>query len=346
MLPDETYFRIPELAPARHLQRAGQWDLALHAIGNASFQMAAALRAEILVDRHSWRLDPPAEAIAAAQPLDDSDRPLFVFLMAQLAYWQRAFELGGAPILPDLRAAFAEASRDERLHGWAVFFDSLVQQYLDQDETGALAGFAGALSVARERGDLLLESYALRHQGEMHMAADPAKAVGLLRLSLYLRAALGARPQSAAGQATLAEALGDDPEAAQLRRAAAHSAAELGLTWLKSGLALVGQARAPVDAVQQGINLFLSGHVPRLLVNSQGLLGVIGGDGKSLREQFQLRDSDQGITLDGPIAHLDGDMERAASVRQPGFPVSDVQSGSRAREQRAGDELGGPLLLG
>jgi hypothetical protein len=240
MLPDEAYLSAPELAPARHLQRAGQWDLALRILEGVPHPAAVPLRAEILVDRHAWRLDPLADALAAVRALEERDRPLAVLLAGQLSYWQAVFELGGSPVLPDPRAAFSDAAGDDRLRGWAVFFGAVVSQYLDRAEGAAGTGFETALGIARDRGDLLLESYALRHQGELAIGTGHARAIELLRLSLYLRAAVGARPQSAAGQATLADALGDVPEAAQLRRAAGHAAGELGLTWLRSSLAQAG----------------------------------------------------------------------------------------------------------
>jgi hypothetical protein len=55
----------------------------------------------------------------------------------------------------------------------------------------------------------------------------------------HLRAALGARPQTAAAAATLAEALPAETESAQrdhLLRTAAATARELDLTWLNSAL--------------------------------------------------------------------------------------------------------------
>ena len=56
--------------------------------------------------------------------------------------------------------------------------------------------------------------------------------IQLLRRSLQLRAACGARPQVTAAQVALAEALGSGPEADELREIAGATAVDLGLTWL------------------------------------------------------------------------------------------------------------------
>ncbi|MGH3374433.1 MAG: hypothetical protein ACRDP6_06815, partial [Actinoallomurus sp.] len=184
MLPDQTYLNVGKLAPARYLQRAGQWDIALESIAEVRTDTATALRAEILVDRHAWRLDPPGEALEAVERLRATDESLAVLLAGQLAYWQRVFDLGGDSILPDVRTAFAEAAHDKRFHGWAVFFGSVCCQYLVQDEGEAAEGFANALAIAHDGQDLLLESYALRHQGELRQESDRDGAVDLLRRSL------------------------------------------------------------------------------------------------------------------------------------------------------------------
>ncbi|WP_147339506.1 hypothetical protein [Actinomadura spongiicola] len=55
-------------------------------------------------------------------------------------------------------------------------------------------------------------------------------------LSYHLRATLGARPQTAAAAATYAAALPPGAEAEQLNSLAAHTARELGLTWLLQSL--------------------------------------------------------------------------------------------------------------
>lgn len=115
----------------------------------------------------------------------------------------------------------------------------MTAELLEKDAAAAAALYARALTAARRDADPLLESYALRHQGAqaMESGADQETGLDLLRRSYHLRAALGARPQAAAAAATLAEAL--PPESAErehLLQAAAATARELSLTWLKSAL--------------------------------------------------------------------------------------------------------------
>ena len=79
----------------------------------------------------------------------------------------------------------------------------------------------------------------MRHQGDHAMESDTDRETGLdlLRRSYHLRAALGARPQTAAAAATLAEALPpESTERGHLLQTAAATARELNLTWLKSAL--------------------------------------------------------------------------------------------------------------
>jgi hypothetical protein len=91
--------------------------------------------------------------------------------------------------------------------------------------------------TGRDSGDLLLESYVVRHQGGHLVGSDRPAGEMLLRRSLYLRSALGARPQTAAAQATLAQELPPGQERDALRGAARSVASELGLTWLNRQLA-------------------------------------------------------------------------------------------------------------
>jgi hypothetical protein len=234
---DATYTTDPQLAPARHLQRAGLWDLALAAI--PAHPRGPALRAEILVDRHQWCLDPVDETIAAVAALADQDPALARYLTAQLEYWRRLLGLGDRQLGEDPTAAFATLADHGRLGGWAVFSHAVTLDNLYEDPAGASAGYARAFDRARSDGDRLLESYVVRHQaGHVTDGGDGHGGLALLRRSLHLRAALAARPQTAAAQAALADALaearGGAAEADELREIVAATAAELNLTWLKT----------------------------------------------------------------------------------------------------------------
>lgn len=231
MTPDDTYFAGSEFAPPRHLQRAGQWDAALRLVPDGP--TGAALRAEILVDRHQWRLDPADEALAAVEALPASRSELRTFLAAALEYWRRLFEREGAPIGGDPTEAFASLAGHAPIAGWATFWHAVALDNLRHDTTGATDGYLRALSLARAAGDLLLESYALRHLGGHALeASETDRGLALLRRSLSLRAARGARPQVAAAQVALADALDPGPEADELRAIATVTARELELTWL------------------------------------------------------------------------------------------------------------------
>jgi hypothetical protein len=234
MTPDTPYLTTPGLAPARLLQRLGQWDTALDLLGEGSGPSVAALRAEVLVDRHLWRLDRAGEALAAVAAARESHPVLAALLTGQLEYWRRLFRPRD-PAIGDREptALFAEvAAEDPTLRGWATFWRAVADENLDGDLPAAAAGYTTALEIAGVDRDLLLESYVVRHQSAYVPAGDGPGAVALLRRSLQLRAACGARPHVVAAQVALADALGQGDEADELRSIALVVAAELRLTWL------------------------------------------------------------------------------------------------------------------
>jgi hypothetical protein len=205
------------------LQRAGRWDDAL------ALAESPAQRAEILVDRHIWRLDDPAEAFAATEVVEPA---LAILLQSQLRYWNELFKFhpsdGADPI-----DGFAEAAKEPRLAGWATFWHAVATENLRDDPDAAAPGYERARESAVASGDRLLESYAVRHIGYLRVARDRPAGVLMLRRSLQLRAACGARPHVTAAQVLLAETLGAGaPEAAELLAIARDTAVELGLTWL------------------------------------------------------------------------------------------------------------------
>jgi hypothetical protein len=260
MKPDEAYSSDPELATARHLQRAGRWDEAL-AVLTGDSPAARDLRAEILTDRHQWRLDDRTEALAAIR---DASPLLARLLTAQLEYFQHLFRRNTADAdptaLPQLVddpveefRAVADEAGDPGLRDWVLFWYAVSSENVRDDLATAGPIYCDVLARATERGELLLASYASRHQGALvlYEQGDTDKGVELLRLSLHQRATVGARPQTAAAQAQLAMALDDvaatepgatpkpnsgsvaGPESVLLRNLIAHTADELDLTWLK-----------------------------------------------------------------------------------------------------------------
>jgi hypothetical protein len=230
---DTAYITDRALDVARALQRVGRWDEALAVVPPGEL----AARAEILTDRFWWRLDDPAEAESAIVDLASHDRVLSGFYGAQLGYTRLLFQLSPrAGDLDQTRDGFAAAARDPRLDGWGTFWLGTMADNIDHDPEAAARYYATALCLSHGHDDPLLESYAVRHQGDHALASDEGLGLHLLRRSYYLRATLGARPQTAAAAVTLAEALAPGQEADQLRETAGITARELGLTWLLRGL--------------------------------------------------------------------------------------------------------------
>lgn len=226
------------------LQRAGQWDAALAATTSPR------RRAEILTDRHTWLLDPTGEALDAIDALRPADPGLAVLLFSQIVYWHRLLDLGPPDAYGphDPVDGFAEALLDPALAGWAAFWHGVAMENMRDEPAAAAGDYERARRAAVADGDRLLESYAVRHQGFQLLDEDWAAGIGLLRRSLYLRAACGARPHVTAAQRVLAQvftsgarsgdrrppALRDAEldEARLLNEVADATAVELGLTWL------------------------------------------------------------------------------------------------------------------
>ncbi len=222
---------------ARYLFRAGRWYAALRMVDDAN----PALRAEIAVDRYWWRLTDPdetdAEAAVDAVLADDPDSTLGALLRGQLRYTRVLFERG--PRTDDVDRAdadFAYAATEPVHTAWASFWRGVLADNLRADPATAAGHYATAYEIARRDGDLLLESYVIRHQGAHLLDEDHDRAVLLLRRSLELRAALGARPQVAAAQLALALVLPPGDEVDTLREAAAYTADDLQLSWLADAL--------------------------------------------------------------------------------------------------------------
>jgi hypothetical protein len=231
MKSDRMYYADPQLAPARRLQRAGDWSGALRLTPQTD--AGAVLRAEILVDRHGWQFDPTDEARSAIAAITLIDAATAQFLLTVLEYWRQLTKSAESFLGPDPVSSF-EKLDGQVAPGWATFWHGVALENLRGDRDGAQAVYRRALATALEEGDLLLESYVVRHQGFPLLERDREAGLGLLRRSIDLRAACGARPHVAAAQATLAEALGVGPESVLLRRLVAHSAEEMNLTWLKA----------------------------------------------------------------------------------------------------------------
>ncbi|MFE5403320.1 hypothetical protein ACFQ9Z_18670 [Streptomyces sp. NPDC056580] len=215
---------------ARRLQMSGEWDAALAALGP---DVEPELRAEIAVDRWFFQMEGHEEAEKAVAALDPAS-PIAHLLTARLAYSRLLFQRD--PRTDD--RAVAEAgyraaveTGDEKQRAWAEYHWAVLLDNIDEDPAGALPLYETALEVATKYGDGYFESYIIRH---LAPHKEPAERMSMLRRSLHLRAALGARPQAIAAQALLAENLpAGDPERAELTRTFRPGAEELRIGWLR-----------------------------------------------------------------------------------------------------------------
>jgi hypothetical protein len=155
-----------------------------------------------------------------------------------LAYTRILFALGPRPGDKQvIHAGLQQAAQDQTWRAWATFWQGAVADNIHDDPGTARQHYDEASALCRDGDDLLLESYIVRHQGDHVIKTDRTAGEMLLRRSLYLRSALGARPQTAAAQALLAHELPPGQERDMLVQAARSAASELGLTWLNRQLA-------------------------------------------------------------------------------------------------------------
>jgi hypothetical protein len=226
MVADNTYV-------ARALQLAGLWETALDVLGEPADTEAAELRAELLLDLWFWRTDGLEAAEKAIGALPESTAAHM--LRARLAYSRLLFKTGERPDdYATAEAAFRIAVEDASQRGWAEFHWGVLLDNIAEDAAAAVAHFETALEIARASGDHYLESYVIRHLASYR---DETERVAMLRRSLHLRAAVGARPQTAAAQVALIGVLPEgDPERETLIEAARGAAEELRLAWVLEGL--------------------------------------------------------------------------------------------------------------
>ncbi|MGW7541680.1 hypothetical protein ACWGKQ_11260 [Streptomyces sp. NPDC054770] len=224
MVTDDAYM-------ARRLHLLGEWDAALAVLDPDT---EPELRAEIAVDRWFFRIEGHEEAEKAVAALDPAS-PAAHLLTARLAYSRLLFRRDPRP---DDRAAAEAGYRaaaeggDEKTRGWAEYHWAVLLDNIDEDPAGALPRYETALEIATRSGDGYFESYIIRH---LAPHKEPAERLAMLRRSLHLRAALGARPQTIASQALLADNLPEgDPERAELMRTFRPGAEELRIGWLQS----------------------------------------------------------------------------------------------------------------
>jgi tetratricopeptide (TPR) repeat protein len=113
----------------------------------------------------------------------------------------------------------ARETGDERLESWAEFWIGIVHQVVRDDHDRSLPHFQAAYDWARENGDTLLRSYAIRHLGfAWYEQGGREEGRRALEESVELRRNEGFLPGVAAGLLTLAEIAGEEGRAEDARR--------------------------------------------------------------------------------------------------------------------------------
>lgn len=226
-------------AAAIVLARAGCWSAAerlLDAAEGDNVREAAALaiaQVEVATDSDLFRggsvaADALAHAAplveAAADPVQSWDLE-FLRIRQQYVAELQGDAVDAADALAAGARAAHEAAPDASRAGWAAFYRGVIADNLKRDRVEAQELYELALSGARESGDDLLMSYALRHLGgHAEDQGNLVKARELAERSAELRARAGFVPGVLAQQvilASLAAAEGD-------KRAARAIASEVG----------------------------------------------------------------------------------------------------------------------
>jgi tetratricopeptide (TPR) repeat protein len=118
----------------------------------------------------------------------------------------------------------AREAGDERLESWAEFWIGIVHQVVHDDNERSLPHFQAAYDWAKEDGDTMLRSYAVRHLGfGWYEQGRKDEGLQALEESVELRRADGFLPGVAAGLLTLAQIAGEEGRAEDARRLLAEA---------------------------------------------------------------------------------------------------------------------------
>jgi hypothetical protein len=227
MLSNDPYAGVPAV---RALHRAGELDAALAELDDSG-EKRPELRAELLIDRFFWQgrdLEDAQAAVDAVDPASTTGQ----YLAARLAYARILFDQAQPGDEQLAEAGFQAIAADPARAGWGEFHLGVFSDNVRQEPDKAQAHYERAARHAE--ADSLLESYVVRQQS-VHATGQDEK-IRLLRRSLYLRATLGWRPQTAAAMAALADELPDGPERELLREATRLTAEQLRIPWLIGSL--------------------------------------------------------------------------------------------------------------
>jgi hypothetical protein len=233
-----------EVANAARLRLEGRWDDALGELDGIETRDALLERMEILSDQNLFVRDRRAEMEDVLQQLSDlakatRDPALEAFVLSRGAFALHAEFLanpdaGEPPKEMSLlvRAlAIRQSLADRRGVAESLFLLGLVQQIERQAGPAARVFFKRSYAIAREVGDIVLMSYAVRHLGYLEQAAGRlTDAQRAFEESLALREEAGWRPGIAAAQLDLASVLaakGDRATARALATSADQVLSEL-----------------------------------------------------------------------------------------------------------------------
>ena len=206
------------------LRGHGRWEEALE------LTMDPLARADLLNERALFtgsaeaREDATRELVRAeARLLQERGRVLHAAFLSERAEDPAELELFCRSL------ELARQAGDEQLESWAEFWIGIVHQVVKGDHAKSLPHFEAAYAWAKENGDTLLQSYAVRHLG-FAWYEDGRRDAGVQALeeSLELRRRDGFLPGVAAGLLTLAEIADEEgrPEDARRLLVEAKEAAE------------------------------------------------------------------------------------------------------------------------
>jgi tetratricopeptide (TPR) repeat protein len=255
----------PLAAAARALMLAGRWVQAADLLGaatgadGAERAVLAVAEAEVAVDQDFWCRTSRGSSVLSRACVAVADAPADArlafdveFLQLRHSYAEELFGVDGVPrfgsdgfpreaaVTDDLaaRAGRLRAAAPDRGRGAAAtFYAGLIEDNLRGDAGAARPLFAAALEAAREAGDDLTESEALRHLG-YHLGedGDVEQARQMWERSAELRQRSGAVPFVLSQQLLLAGLAGPEQAravAGQVRR----WARALGIGILEAGAA-------------------------------------------------------------------------------------------------------------
>jgi tetratricopeptide (TPR) repeat protein len=230
---------------AERLRLAGRWDEALESLAGRDDADAAMQRVGVLADVNMLVRDVGPEleeAIDAVADIAVDDPRIEAFVLSRrglLLHTAFLHDRGrGEP--PDELRLFEEALTirraldDARDVAESLFHVGLVHQVVRGDSPGSFPWFQESYERAREAGDGLLMSYAVRHLGFARAEAGDAQGAERdLRESLDLRRQAGWIPGVAPAQLALAELLAEQgrrEEALALAESARTTLEDLGAT--------------------------------------------------------------------------------------------------------------------